>query len=92
MSDHIYRVRPGMAAAVLHPESGTHVVPDPTRAYAAEDPLVTEYPWMFATDEQIAVERRTVPETVDSVPIETSTARPGQRSNARRTAASGDQA
>lgn len=87
----IYRVRVDRVAAVVHPETGSHVVPDPRQPYEADDVLVREYPWMFATDEEMSVER--ADETpIESVaiepPVETATARPGQRSNARRMRAS----
>lgn len=80
-----YRVRIDRVSAVRHPEHGGHVVPDPRMPYGADDPLVREYPWMFATDEQVAAEQAGVG-PVESVSIETATRRPGERSNARRPA------
>lgn len=78
-----YRVRMDRVSAVLHPESQSHVVPDPRQPYLEDDPLVRAYPWMFATDDEIAEELAAGP--IESVAIETATARPGERSNARRT-------
>lgn len=76
------RVRPGAASAVLHPQTGVHVVPDPSVPYGTDDPLVRAYPWLFGTEEEIAGVLSEP--AVESVPIETATRAPGQKRPGRR--------
>lgn len=81
MAEKLYRVRVSALAAVLHPETGVHTVPDPRQPYPASDPLVREYPWLFVTDDELAEEER---EPAVSVPVERATQAPGERRPTRR--------
>lgn len=47
----MYRVAKPGETAVVHPESGLFVVPDPTKPYRGDDPLVREFPHLFISDE-----------------------------------------
>lgn len=79
----IVRVRPsdlGGTCAVLHPETGQHVVPSPALTYDSDDPLVVAYPWLFASDDQLAALRAAgAGDTPSSVRVEDASARPGAR-------------
>ena len=49
------RVRPasmGGPAVVRHPVSGDMWVPDPSRVYSADHPVVKAHPWLFVDSEQ----------------------------------------
>lgn len=70
--------------ALLHPELQTHVVPVPSKFYSDDDPLVLEYPWAFGTEEELLESQ--VPASRESVPIESATARPGEKRNVRKAA------
>jgi hypothetical protein len=74
------QMRVANPSAVKHPESGGMMVPDPRRTYAADDPLVKAYPWMF----EPAGERRPEAGPPDSVSIERATRAPGERRRTRR--------
>lgn len=75
------RVKPP-ACALLHPEHGGLVVPDPAIPWRADDPLVLAFPWQFDTDDNIGAERdKPAP---DSVPIESTTRTPGEKRAYRR--------
>lgn len=77
------RVRPysqGGPCAVRHPEHGEYVVPNPAQPYPADDPLVRAYPWLFVADDDLGDPA----EPVTSVPVETASARPGERRTTRR--------
>lgn len=80
MSETILRVRPytmGGPCAVWVEELGTHIVPNPAQPYSADDPVVKAARWMFVTDAELAAAEPDVPPT--SVPIEQTTAEPGER-------------
>lgn len=67
----IYRVHPEQrGVVVLHPQSGSHVAPDPADSYGADHPLVRAYPWLFTADEDA---------TQPSPPIETVSMDPSMR-------------
>jgi hypothetical protein len=63
--------------ALLDPKSGAHIVPDPTRQYADDDPLVLNASWYFVREGEVEVTER------ESVPIaevvEQATANPGEK-------------
>lgn len=84
----IVRVRPsdlGGTCAVLHPETGQHVVPSPALTYDSDDPVVRAYPWLFASDEELALLRAAGgTETPREVRIEDASARPGVKRGVRR--------
>ena len=44
--------------AVLDPESDMMIVPDATKAYRSDHPLVRAYPWLFAADSDAVEETR----------------------------------
>ncbi len=71
-----YKANP---AAIFDPAAGAHVVPDPGRQYADDDPIVKLAPWYFIAENEI--EDTTKP---DSVPIEAATAGPGEKRATRR--------
>jgi hypothetical protein len=76
------RVRPahmGGPCAVRHPEHGEYVVPSPSVPYAADDPIVREYPWLFVSDDEI-----TDPTHPSEVRVERATRAPGERRHGRR--------
>jgi hypothetical protein len=80
-----YRVRDKHKAdpcAFYSPAAGGHIVPDPTRQYADDDPLVQAAPWYFVR------EGEQEPPPPDSVrvdaPIEQATANPGEKRSTRR--------
>lgn len=62
-------VRVRVPVALLHPESGSHVVPRPDDEYDENDPLVVAYRWAFVADTE----------------IESATRAPGERRATRRT-------
>lgn len=68
--------------ALLDPASGAHIVPDPTRQYADDDPLVLNATWYFVREGEAEVTGR------ESVPIaeviEQATANPGEKRATRR--------
>lgn len=84
----IVRVRPselGGTCAVLHPETGQHIVPSPSLTYDSDDVLVRAYPWLFASDDQLAALRAAgAGETPTSVRVEDASARPGVKRGPRR--------
>ncbi len=73
-STKVVRGRPREAGvcAVRHPETGAHIVPVPGEAYAANDPLVRAYPWLFVAEG----EEDPDPPRVTEVKIETAMRRP----------------
>jgi len=75
----MYRVT-GDPCAVRHPESGVLIVPDRSRPWPADDPLVRAYPWMFIPEG----ETRPAKPAPESVPIEQATRAPGERRTTRR--------
>lgn len=76
-------LRPNQASAVRHPEHGGFVTPSRSETYAADDPLVKAYPWLFSTDDEMA-ERGNEPALRESAPIEQATRAPGERRPGRR--------
>jgi hypothetical protein len=58
-------------AAVRHPETGMHVVPDPRVAYRDDDPIVRAYPWMFGSDAD--VEQEDMPPVIETVSLDGAT-------------------
>lgn len=78
-----YKANP---CALYDPRSGAHIVPDPTKQYADDDPLVLSSAWYFIA------EGEEEPETPESVAIadvqaeiEQATAAPGEKRAVRRT-------
>ncbi|ROP36282.1 hypothetical protein [Saccharothrix texasensis] len=69
-------------SAVVHPEHGNFVVPRPGDRYAADDPLVTAFPWLF--EDQNAPEPETNVQSVSLAPVEQATAAPGERRATRK--------
>jgi hypothetical protein len=68
--------------ALLDPNSGAHIVPDPTRQYADDDPLVLNARWYFVREgEEDVVERDSV--RIADV-VEQATANPGEKRQTRR--------
>jgi len=63
---------PNQPVAVTHPESGGYVTLDPAINYDPDDILVKAYPWAFLAKD-------TGPGVVESMPIETTTAAPGEK-------------
>lgn len=61
---------PNQPVAVTHPESGGFVTLDPAVDYDPGDVLVKAYPWAFVPHDHVVVE---------SMPIETTTAAPGEK-------------
>lgn len=80
----LLRVHPKRIAAVVHPETRMHVVPNVTESYREDDPLVQAHRWMFATEEEIAADQNAP--AAESAPVERATRAPGERRNTRRTA------
>lgn len=76
------RLRARAPYAVLHPETGVHVVPPLTEYYDEKDPLVKAHRWLFATDDELDAAQ--TGEIVESVAVEQATAAPGERRNVRR--------
>lgn len=73
-----YKAEP---CALYHPRAGGHIVPDPTKQYADDDPLVLANQWYFVA------EGEPEPPRGDSVPIgdvERATAAPGEKRTTRR--------
>lgn len=70
----MYRIRPGMAAALRHPDHGGYVTPSLSETFDENDPLVRAFPDHFATDADLERER----------PVEQATARPGEKRQTRR--------
>jgi hypothetical protein len=69
-------VRANEVVAVRHPESGALVTPNPSDPYRDDDPLVKEYPWLFASDAD---------REQQDAPVEQATRAPGEkRTTARR--------
>lgn len=65
------RVKPGVAATVANPETGSFEALTPGRAFDSSDPFVKANAWAFTTDaEQDAIEQ--------------ATAEPGEKRPARR--------
>lgn len=64
--------KPSRAVAVRHPVVGNMVALDPGVDYADDDPLVAAYPWAFA---EIVDGHR----IIESVVVESATARPGEK-------------
>lgn len=62
--------------AVSHPVTGQYVTLARGKEFADDDPIVAAFAWAFEPDD--------VPARVESVPIETATARPGERRGTRR--------
>jgi hypothetical protein len=62
----MYRVAKPGETALLHPETGTYVVPDPRIPYRGDDPLVKAFPQFFISDEDM---------------VETTEQRPGEKRN-----------
>jgi len=74
-----YKTEP---CALYDPRSGAHIVPDPSKQYADDDPMVLSAPWYFATEGEVAPER---PDSVRiEAPVERATAAPGEKRNTRR--------
>lgn len=72
----------GSPCAILDPASGAHIVPDPTRQYADDDPLVLNAPWYFLPEGE---DEETPPVAVEiTPPVERATAAPGERRTTRR--------
>ncbi len=84
----IVRVRPaamGGPCAVRHPDHGELVVPNPAESYAADDPIVQAYPWLFVSDEQLAAFKDGAPVTsVEIPPVEQASRAPGERRTTKR--------
>lgn len=73
-------VRAREVVAVRHPEHGQWVTLNPAEPLEDTDPLVREFAWAFATDEQLEAEKAERPDgIVESVVIEKATADPGKR-------------
>lgn len=68
MAEQTVQVREPGKHALLHPETGSHIVPTPGEQYSPSDPLVLAHPWAFGTAEQIAAEQAAAAE-VTSVPV-----------------------
>jgi hypothetical protein len=62
--------------AVSHPITGQFITLSRGKEFDDNDPVVAAFAWAFEPDD--------APATVDSVPIETATARPGERRSTRR--------
>ena len=63
--------------ALLDPTSGAHIVPDPTKQYADDDPMVLNAPWYFEREgEKEQTERESV--RIADV-VEQATANPGEK-------------
>ena len=87
------KVRPRKAAvALLHPETGVLVVPNPEMLYSVKDPLVKTFPWAFVSDDELQAElveaARAWPSSQIPVePVEQATAAPGEKRVVNRAAA-----
>lgn len=63
--------------ALLDSASGAHIVPDPTRQYADDDPLVLNAPWYFVREGEVEVtERESI--RIEEV-VEQATRNPGEK-------------
>lgn len=65
----LYRITKPGQHAIRHPESEAYFVPDPSKAYQEDDPLVVQYPYLFECDEDR---------------VEEATAEPGERRRVKR--------
>ena len=84
----------GGRVAILNPQTGLHEVPDPSRQYPADHPLVVAAPWAFGSEDDIAAAEE-ARDSVTAVPIadvaaeiEQATASPGEKRSTRRATAS----
>ena len=80
----VLRARPGKMGAYNVPGIGFEV-PDPARAYTADDPIVKAFPEAFGPEGEVAAEQREARE-VSSIaiprveqPVERATRAPGER-------------
>lgn len=77
------RARVGIPA-LMHPDSGVLMVPDPNKPIDASDPLVKKFGWAFASDEELAAEAEAGARYVTEAPLEQATKNPGQKRNVRK--------
>jgi len=73
-----YKANP---CALLDPKSGAHIVPDPTKQYADDDPLVLNAAWYFIAEGE---DDAAAPEAVAIADVEQATTAPGEKRTARR--------
>ncbi|WP_157251113.1 hypothetical protein [Nonomuraea typhae] len=73
-----YKAEP---CALLDPKSGAHIVPDPTRQYADDDPVVLNAPWYFIAEGE---QDEPAPDSVRIAEVEQATTAPGERRTTRR--------
>lgn len=62
--------------ALLDPASGAHIVPDPTRQYADDDPMVLNAPWYFIAEGEAEEPQA---ESVRIADVEQATRAPGEK-------------
>lgn len=79
----LVRARQGVPA-LLHPETGALVVPNPNTPIDGNDVLVRKFPWAFASDDEIAEEMAANARYVTEAPLEDTSARPGEKRTTRR--------
>jgi hypothetical protein len=77
-----YKANP---CALFDPSSGAHIVPDPTKQYGDEEPLVLSAPWYFV-DEGQAEDTEVASVAIADVQaeIEQATAAPSEKRPTRR--------
>lgn len=59
----LYRIKDPGQHALRDPESNIYVVPDASRAYPADHPLVRAYPYLFESDEDRVEDASAAPGT-----------------------------
>lgn len=79
----LVRARRGVPA-LLHPETGALVVPNPDTPVEANDALVKKFPWAYISDDELADELAAQRSIVTEVPLEKATARPGEKRTTKR--------
>lgn len=85
----VLRARPGHLAAYNVPGQGFQV-PDPARAYSADDPIVKAFPDAFGPEAEVAAEQReareqtsvVIPRVPQPDPVERATRGPGEKRGA----------
>lgn len=73
-----YKAEP---CALLDPASGAHIVPDPTKQYGDDEPIVLNAPWYFIREGE---EEAPPAESVRIADVEQATAAPGEKRTTRR--------
>jgi hypothetical protein len=73
-----YKANP---CALFDPQSGAHIVPDPTKQYDDQDPLVLNAGWYFIAEGE---DDETAPESVRIADVEQATRAPGEKRTTRR--------